>query len=90
MLRNQNGQNTVLVFRLDVLRLYIADIEATRASARITLLAKDTAFLVLFVFVKTLFGTDGQITVLDIYMDLVLFKAGQIYCETESSNMFSL
>ena len=52
MLRNQNSQNAVLVFRLDVLRLYIADIETTRASARITLLTKNTALLVLFVLVN--------------------------------------
>ena len=82
MLRNKNSQNTVLVFRFDILRLYIADIEAARASTRITLLTENTTFLVLFVFVKTFFGADSHITVLDIYMDLVLFKAGQINCKT--------
>ena len=61
MLRNQNVQNTMFVFRLDVLRLYIADIETTGASACITLLTKDTTLLVLFVLVKALFGADGQI-----------------------------
>ncbi len=74
----------MLVFRLDVFRLYIADIEAAGASASITLLMKNTLLLVLFVLVKGLFGTDGQITILDIHMDLVLFKAGQIYCEAVS------
>ena len=90
MLRNQNSQNAVLVFRLDVLRLYIADLETTGASARITLLTKDTALLVLFVLVKALFGADGQITVLDIHVDLVLFKAGQIHCETVTLGVIRL
>ena len=90
MLRDQNSQNAVLVFRLDVLRLYIADIETTGASARITLLTKDTALLVLFILVKTLFSADGQITVLDIHMDLVLFKAGQIHCETVTLGVIRL
>ena len=77
-LGHQDGQDTVFVLGLDILRAYIANIEATGANAGVALLAKDTALLILCILVKTLLGTDGQITVLNIQLDLILLEAGQV------------
>ena len=59
----------------------IAHIEAAGAAASVTLAADITAVLVALVLVEPLGGCDGQITVLQIDLDLILAEARQIQGE---------
>ena len=55
-----------------------ANIEATAHCTGVTLLTNVTALLILLVLIQALLSADGQITVLQLYLNLVLFKAGQV------------
>ena len=83
-LRNADVQNTVLKLCLHIgFGNSITDIEASLHCTGVTLLTDQLALLSLFVLVKTLCGTDSQITVLKLKIDL---KSGNL---KKSSNKFS-
>ena len=57
----------------------VTNIEATLAGTCITFLADVLAgFLLLFILIQTLGSLDGQITILQRYLDLIFLEAGQI------------
>ena len=56
----------------------LTHIEAAAHRTGVALLTDVAALLVLLVLVQTLSGVDGQITVLQLHLDLVLLKAGQV------------
>ena len=77
-LRDEQGQNARLIGGLDILGLYLADIEAAGQCACVTLLTDDAALLVFLILVKALCGADGEVAVLEVKDYLVLLKARQV------------
>ena len=80
LLRNIQGQNTMFELTLNILLgQIVTNIEATLAGTCITFLADVLAgFLLLFILIQTLGSLDGQITILQRYLDLIFLEAGQI------------
>ena len=90
LLRDKHGQHAGLVLGLHVLGLHVADVEAAGAGTGVALLTQHAALLVLFVLVEALLRADGQVTVLHVHMDLVLFKAGQLHRKAVSLGVVRL
>ena len=81
-LGDEQLQNAVLILGLHILRLHIlAHIEAAAEGTGVTLLADITALLILLVLVQSLGGADGQATVLQLDLYLVLLKTGQVHVD---------
>ena len=57
---------------------FLTDIKASLHRPRISFLTDQLAFLIVLVFVQTLRSTDGQVTVIQLYRDLVFRKARKI------------
>ena len=73
LFRNRYTQDTVFEFRLNLLFPdLLAKIEGSAQSTCITFLADVLAgFLLLFILIQTLGSLDGQITILQRYLDLI-------------------
>ena len=79
LLWNADLQDAVLEFGLNVLLgQLVADIEAAAHAAGVALAADILAVFLLLVLVKALGCADAQVTVVQLYVDLILLKAWQV------------
>ena len=77
--RNADLQDTVLKFSLDILLgQVVADVESTAHRTGVTLAADILAVFLLLILVKALGSADAQVTVVQLYVDLILLKAWQV------------
>ena len=77
--RNIQCQNTVFVFRMDILLgKAFAYIKAAAHAARVTFTSDVSVFFIFLILVESLLGTDGQISVIQFQLDLVFLKAREI------------
>ena len=75
-------QDAILKLGGHILGLHLlTHIEAAAALTGVALPAQITAILLLLVLIQALGGTDGQTTVLQLQLNLILLEAGQVHIQ---------
>ena len=78
-LRYRQGKNTIFIFRMDILFLNpITDVEAPAYISGVTLTAYIFAFFILLILIQPLSRTDGQVSILQLDLDLIFLESRQI------------
>ena len=83
LLGQVQSQNAVIVFGLDPVHINSADVKAAGEGPEIALALDKVSLLVLFLLVAAVLGGDGQGVVVQVKLDVLLVKAGQLGLQLE-------